>query len=1020
MVVLQYYNIPERIADKKWQFGKISAAQIVVFVGVLPLFFGVTFGLTYAFSTNLIGSLAAGGVSIPFALFIGFARHSKSRYPLYKHLLLWLKSKFRYNNYGKTDETIVKFSTYNIKGRKKVDPEQFNELSEVVRNADGSYSEITPDLNQVTTVNEAGRWDNNILQLKDLANNTIYLAAFKVGEIPLSMQTSDQIATRINDLHKFFKTFRIPFSLIKINQPINLLEHQMHLQSLLDGKNAIQQEILRFDLQYSQSIENQRAFSIDNWYVLFFATKKIKVENLLADQKNLIGFIHTDLQILTKSQIKNVVTAVYSPWVRFDDERLDQNDEIADLNPLFKFSQSRFEKDHFAFRIDLASILKDFELLKTSLEPEEWEAQNLDQEYFYNISTLDKYPNHNSIQNGWLQTFSGLAYAVIVNCVPADPRTLQRELRHARDAAQALIKQQKDETQKRAAYFLYDSYDQLTTLVAQGDEILFNTKIFFISMGHTKAALDANISALQSRMKPFNFTLDLQFYQQDKMVHNIFPQTTYTLGPIQIPMPALSLAYSFPFGEKSYNDPNGIALGFTQNDKSDAEAQKGLFSFDLFSKARPNANQFVIGTSGGGKSTYLKKLILHSWARGINIVAIDPENEYSEMCQQLGTKNEQGQLVSGAINIDVSETPINPLEIHDILEKPNNQFVFDIDTKASWLSEWLGQIIFFENKDDKKNANPSLDPALVARTKIVLQTYLVLLYESQNLHTVPNALEYQVKWPTISDLIEFIKENIKLSQNFLDHEIEDSLEEKKFLLKSLNFIFGDQAIGKPKNLWSGATSANLPNLSNFSLINFNISGLSGLDKGLQAAVYALMLDFAKKQMQNNRTRNKKTLALNPELAKKEPYPNKIIFVVDEAHLLMANQNYNTLGFLIEIVKRIRKYGGSIILATQNVQDFVGQNQTSEASKIIDNCATSVTFKLAPNDLAKFNQMLGNTALNETQQTFLSRAQPGEGLFLLSATNRRKIQIDIDQDLMFQKYLKIISTTKFIEHEHHVD
>jgi len=53
-----------------------------------------------------------------------------------------------------------------------------------------------------------------------------------------------------------------------------------------------------------------------------------------------------------------------------------------------------------------------------------------------------------------------------------------------------------------------------------------------------------------------------------------------------------------------------------------------LVIFDRFSHKLPNANSIILATSGAGKSFSIKLEILRYLMLGIEVIVIDPENEY--------------------------------------------------------------------------------------------------------------------------------------------------------------------------------------------------------------------------------------------------------------------------------------------------------------------------------------------------------------------------------------------------------
>ena len=87
------------------------------------------------------------------------------------------------------------------------------------------------------------------------------------------------------------------------------------------------------------------------------------------------------------------------------------------------------------------------------------------------------------------------------------------------------------------------------------------------------------------------------------------------------------LATSFPFSSSDLTDDHGILYGINRHNES-------LVIFDRFDL--PNANATVFATSGAGKSFTVKLEILRALMLGTEVLVIDPENEYVELCKTVG------------------------------------------------------------------------------------------------------------------------------------------------------------------------------------------------------------------------------------------------------------------------------------------------------------------------------------------------------------------------------------------------
>ncbi|QBS41338.1 PrgI family protein [Nocardia sp. CS682] len=97
-----------------------------------------------------------------------------------------------------------------------------------------------------------------------------------------------------------------------------------------------------------------------------------------------------------------------------------------------------------------------------------------------------------------------------------------------------------------------------------------------------------------------------------------------------------ALAAAFPFNSPQLpaedpvtaTTPTGVLYGH--------DAAGGLLFWDRFSPGVDNHNAVVLGRSGAGKSYFLKTEILRSLYRGIEVICIDPEDEYRRLARAVG------------------------------------------------------------------------------------------------------------------------------------------------------------------------------------------------------------------------------------------------------------------------------------------------------------------------------------------------------------------------------------------------
>lgn len=114
-----------------------------------------------------------------------------------------------------------------------------------------------------------------------------------------------------------------------------------------------------------------------------------------------------------------------------------------------------------------------------------------------------------------------------------------------------------------------------------------------------------------------------------------------------------SLAWSFPFVSSDMISQTGILYGVNMHTWS-------LVVFDRFNSTLPNMNSVILATSWAGKSFSVKLEILRYLLNGIDVIVIDPENEYKGLID-----NVWGTYVNIATS---SNQFINPFDLPPKIE----------------------------------------------------------------------------------------------------------------------------------------------------------------------------------------------------------------------------------------------------------------------------------------------------------------------------------------------------------------
>jgi len=138
-------------------------------------------------------------------------------------------------------------------------------------------------------------------------------------------------------------------------------------------------------------------------------------------------------------------------------------------------------------------------------------------------------------------------------------------------------------------------------------------------------------------------------------------------------MDTTSLATTFPFTSSDLTMEEGIMYGINKHNGS-------LVIFDRFSME--NANTVVFATSGAGKSYFVKLEALRLMVFGAEVMVIDPEEEYRDLCDVVG-----GNYIDFSAN---SKHKINPFDLSGIAEEGENELGQKLISLITLLKLMLG------------------------------------------------------------------------------------------------------------------------------------------------------------------------------------------------------------------------------------------------------------------------------------------------------------------------------------------
>ncbi len=196
---------------------------------------------------------------------------------------------------------------------------------------------------------------------------------------------------------------------------------------------------------------------------------------------------------------------------------------------------------------------------------------------------------------------------------------------------------------------------ELQQQLAKGAERFFQFGLYISIPANTLDELNQVSKQVESTLAALLINVKKATLQMEECF-----KTTLPMGKDQMlitrNMDTTSLATTFPFTTSELTANEGIMYGINEHNES-------LVIFDRFTLE--NANVVVFGKSGGGKSYLVKLEVLRSLMFGTEVIIIDPENEYEEMCRAVG-----GEFITFSFN---SNTKINPFDLSQLTDTGENE-----------------------------------------------------------------------------------------------------------------------------------------------------------------------------------------------------------------------------------------------------------------------------------------------------------------------------------------------------------
>ncbi|MDE6932476.1 MAG: DUF87 domain-containing protein, partial [Oscillospiraceae bacterium] len=329
-------------------------------------------------------------------------------------------------------------------------------------------------------------------------------------------------------------------------------------------------------------------------------------------------------------------------------------------------------------------------------------------------------------------------------------------------------------------------------------------------------------------------------------------------------LPASSVANLFPFNYSGKNDPNGFYVG------RDRYGSNIIVDLDRRAEDKTTASVLILGNSGQGKSYLLKLLLCNILESGKSALCLDPEHELIDLCANLGGCF--ADLMSGQYIINPLEPKLWDTDGEDDPEAPA---AFRQRTRLSQHVSFLKD--FFRAYKDFSDRH--ID---------TIELMLERMYKKWGLN---NHTDFQSMgpgdFPILSDLYDVIEDT------YQHYDREENPLYPRELLQEVLLGLHSMCRGAESKFFNGHT-----NITSSRFLVFGVKGLLQASRNVKDAMLFNVLSY---------------------LSDKLLTEGNTVATLDELYIWLSN--VTTIEYIRNTLKRVRKKESSLILASQNLEDF---------------------------------------------------------------------------------------------------
>ncbi|MBQ9695669.1 MAG: DUF87 domain-containing protein [Oscillospiraceae bacterium] len=407
--------------------------------------------------------------------------------------------------------------------------------------------------------------------------------------------------------------------------------------------------------------------------------------------------------------------------------------------------------------------------------------------------------------------------------------------------------------------------DKLLSDLQRDRDCLLHTAVFMELRAMSLEKLHELQADVQMELTRSKISVDRLLLRQQEGFLSVLPTGTNQFGTQhERVIPTSSSANLYPLNYSGKTDSHGFYIG------RDKFGSNVLVDFDKRTEDKTNSNVLILGNSGQGKSYLMKLLLCNLRESGKSIICLDPEDEYRDLCRNLG--GTYIDLMSG-------EYRINPLEPRSWGEPEKADDAPKAFLEVTRLRQHISYLKDFF-RAYKDFSDTEID---------VIEIMLGKLYARFGIH---DGTDYSLlspdRYPTMSDLYDLTEKEFMA----YDHETRNLYSEET--LQNICLGLHSMCKGAESAYFNGHT-----NICDTEFVCFGVKGLMDTNKRLKDTLLFNILSYMNNQL----------------LCK-----GNTVAAVDELYLFLTNMT--AIEYIRNGMKRVRKKESSFILSSQNVEDFL--------------------------------------------------------------------------------------------------